>query len=121
MQLIRQFELKSEEMYKMAGKIRGFFHAYIGQEAIAAGCMTATQHDDPFITAYRDHGLALAKGVSADSCMAELYGKATGGFPWKKTSYFRRRLLCFGLGDLFCGKREHFSHPCSPKRSFSST
>ena len=78
MQLIRQFELKSEEMYKMAGKIRGFFHAYIGQEAIAAGCMTATQHDDPFITAYRDHGLALAKGVSADSCMAELYGKATG-------------------------------------------
>ncbi|MDD2791861.1 MAG: pyruvate dehydrogenase (acetyl-transferring) E1 component subunit alpha [Sediminibacterium sp.] len=78
MQLIRQFELKSEEMYKMAGKIRGFFHAYIGQEAIAAGCMTATSPDDPFITAYRDHGLALAKGVSANSCMAELYGKATG-------------------------------------------
>lgn len=78
MQLIRQFELKSEEMYKMAGKIRGFFHAYIGQEAIAAGCMTATQSDDPFITAYRDHGLALAKGVSANACMAELYGKATG-------------------------------------------
>lgn len=65
-------------MYKMAGKIRGFFHAYIGQEAIAAGCMTATQADDPFITAYRDHGLALAKGVSANACMAELYGKATG-------------------------------------------
>ncbi len=78
MQLIRQFELKAEEMYKMAGKIRGFFHAYIGQEAIAAGCMTATQADDPFITAYRDHGLALAKGVSANACMAELYGKATG-------------------------------------------
>lgn len=65
-------------MYKMAGKIRGFFHAYIGQEAIAAGCMTATSADDPFITAYRDHGLALAKGVSANACMAELYGKATG-------------------------------------------
>jgi pyruvate dehydrogenase E1 component alpha subunit len=78
MQLIRQFELKAEEMYKMAGKIRGFFHAYIGQEAIAAGCMTATGANDPFITAYRDHGLALAKGVSADACMAELYGKATG-------------------------------------------
>jgi pyruvate dehydrogenase E1 component alpha subunit len=78
MQLIRQFELKAEEMYKMAGKIRGFFHAYVGQEAIAAGCMTATQADDPFITAYRDHGLALAKGVSANACMAELYGKATG-------------------------------------------
>jgi pyruvate dehydrogenase E1 component alpha subunit len=78
MQLIRQFELKAEEMYKMAGKIRGFFHAYIGQEAIAAGCMTATGADDPFITAYRDHGLALAKGTSANACMAELYGKATG-------------------------------------------
>ena len=78
MQLIRQFELKAEEMYKMAGKIRGFFHAYIGQEAIAAGCMTATSADDPFITAYRDHGLALSKGVSANACMAELYGKSTG-------------------------------------------
>ena len=78
MQLIRQFELKAEEMYKMAGKIRGFFHAYIGQEAIAAGCMTATRQEDPFITGYRDHGLALAKGVTADACMAELYGKATG-------------------------------------------
>ena len=78
MQLIRQFELKAEEMYKMAGKIRGFFHAYIGQEALAAGCMTATSQDDPFITAYRDHGLGLAKGMSANECMAELYGKATG-------------------------------------------
>jgi len=78
MQMIRQFELKAEEMYKMAGKIRGFFHAYIGQEAIAAGCMTATTQDDPFITGYRDHGLALAKGTSANACMAELYGKATG-------------------------------------------
>ena len=78
MQLIRQFELKAEEMYKMAGKIRGFFHAYIGQEAIAAGCMTATSHDDPFITGYRDHGLGLAKGMTANECMAELYGKATG-------------------------------------------
>ncbi len=65
-------------MYKMAGKIRGFFHAYIGQEAIAAGCMTATIPDDPFITGYRDHGLALAKGTTPNACMAELYGKATG-------------------------------------------
>jgi pyruvate dehydrogenase E1 component alpha subunit len=67
MQLIRQFESKSEEMYKMAGKIRGFFHVYNGQEAIAAGCMTAT-----------NHGLALAKGMSPNAAMAELYGKATG-------------------------------------------
>lgn len=78
MQLIRQFELKAEEMYKMAGKIRGFFHAYIGQEAIAAGCMTATRQEDPFITAYRDHGLGMAKGITPDAAMAELYGKATG-------------------------------------------
>ena len=46
MQLIRQFQLMAEEKYKMEGKIRGFFHAYIGQEAIAAGCMTATRPDD---------------------------------------------------------------------------
>ena len=65
-------------MYKMAGKIRGFFHVYNGQEAIAAGCMTATNHEDPFITGYRDHGLALAKGMSPNAAMAELYGKATG-------------------------------------------
>ena len=78
MQLIRQFESKSEEMYKMAGKIRGFFHVYNGQEAIAAGCMTATNHEDPYITGYRDHGLALAKGMSPNAAMAELFGKATG-------------------------------------------
>ncbi|MDX1956477.1 MAG: pyruvate dehydrogenase (acetyl-transferring) E1 component subunit alpha [Chitinophagaceae bacterium] len=78
MQLIRQFELMAEEKYKMEGKIRGFFHAYVGQEAIAAGCMTATRPEDLYITAYRDHGLAIAKGVSVNSCMAELYGKSTG-------------------------------------------
>jgi len=76
--LIRQFELTAEEKYKMEGKIRGFFHSYVGQEAIAAGCMTATKPEDKFITAYRDHGLAIAKGINVDSCMAELYGKATG-------------------------------------------
>ncbi len=78
MHLIRQFELMSEEKYKMEGKIRGFFHSYNGQEAIAAGCITATRPEDGFITAYRDHALAIAKGVSVNSCMAELYGKATG-------------------------------------------
>ncbi|QES90090.1 pyruvate dehydrogenase (acetyl-transferring) E1 component subunit alpha [Rhizosphaericola mali] len=78
MQLIRQFELKAEEMYKMAGKIRGFFHSYVGQEAIAAGCLSATQPDDPFITSYRDHGLGIAKGITPNAAMAELYGKATG-------------------------------------------
>lgn len=98
MQMIRQFELMAEEKYKMEGKIRGFFHAYVGQEAIAAGCMTATRQMDPFVTAYRDHGLALAKGVSADSCMAELYGKATGNAKGKGGSmhFFGKDVAFFG-------------------------
>jgi pyruvate dehydrogenase E1 component alpha subunit len=98
MLLIRQFELKAEEMYKMAGKIRGFFHAYIGQEAIAAGCMTATRMEDPFITGYRDHGLAIAKGISPQSCMAELYGKATGNAKGKGGS-----MHFFGKDNYFFG------------------
>lgn len=98
MQLIRQFELMAEEKYKMEGKIRGFFHAYVGQEAIAAGCMTATKPEDPFITAYRDHGLALSKGVSANACMAELYGKATGAAKGKGGS-----MHFFGVDVRFFG------------------
>jgi pyruvate dehydrogenase E1 component alpha subunit len=77
MLLLRRFEEKAGQMYGMQ-KIRGFCHLYIGQEAIAAGCMTATNDDDIFITAYRDHGLAIAKGINPNACMAELYGKATG-------------------------------------------
>src|SRR5258705_7281072 len=98
MQLIRQFELTAEEKYKMEGKIRGFFHAYIGQEAIAAGCMTATRPEDLFITAYRDHGLAIAKGVSLNSCMAELYGKATGNAKGKGGSmhFFGKSVNFYG-------------------------
>ncbi len=98
MQLIRQFELMAEEKYKMDGKIRGFFHAYIGQEAIAAGCITATRPEDLFITAYRDHGLAIAKGVSVNSCMAELYGKATGNAKGKGGSmhFFGKEVGFFG-------------------------
>ena len=98
MQLIRQFELMAEEKYKMEGKIRGFFHAYVGQEAIAAGCMTATNPEDKFITAYRDHGLAIAKGVSVNSCMAELYGKATGCAKGKGGS-----MHFFGKAENFYG------------------
>ena len=88
----------SEEKYKMEGKIRGFFHAYIGQEAIAAGCMTATRPQDLFITGYRDHGLAIAKGVSVNSCMAELYGKATGCAKGKGGSmhYFSKEANFYG-------------------------
>ncbi|MBV8251170.1 MAG: pyruvate dehydrogenase (acetyl-transferring) E1 component subunit alpha [Chitinophaga sp.] len=77
MLLLRRFEEKAGQLYGMQ-KIRGFCHLYIGQEAIAAGAMSATKPEDKFITAYRDHGLAIAKGISANACMAELYGKATG-------------------------------------------
>src|SRR5579862_8402884 len=98
MQLIRQFELTAEEKYKMEGKIRGFFHAYVGQEAIAAGCMTATRQEDAFITGYRDHGLALSKGVRANACMAELYGKATGAAKGKGGS-----MHFFGIKQRFFG------------------
>src|SRR6187551_2029928 len=77
MLLLRRFEEKTGQLYGMQ-KIRGFCHLYIGQEAVAAGCMTATNPEDKFITAYRDHALAIAKGVSPKSCMAELFGKATG-------------------------------------------
>jgi pyruvate dehydrogenase E1 component alpha subunit len=98
MQLIRQFESMAEEKYKMEGKIRGFFHAYVGQEAIAAGCMTATKPEDSFVTGYRDHGLAIAKGVSVNSCMAELYGKATGNAKGKGGSmhFFGKDVNFFG-------------------------
>jgi pyruvate dehydrogenase E1 component alpha subunit len=88
----------AEEKYKMEGKIRGFFHAYVGQEAIAAGCMTATKPEDSFVTGYRDHGLAIAKGVSVNSCMAELYGKATGNAKGKGGSmhFFGKAVNFFG-------------------------
>ena len=77
MQRMRKFEEKAGQMYGMQ-KIRGFCHLYIGQEAVAAGIMSVIRPEDGIITAYRDHGLALAKGISANACMAELFGKATG-------------------------------------------
>ena len=97
MLLLRRFEEKAGQMYGMQ-KIRGFCHLYIGQEAIAAGCMTATNPDDIFITAYRDHALAIAKGVSAKSCMAELYAKATGCSKGKGGS-----MHMFGVKERFFG------------------
>jgi len=97
MLLLRRFEEKAGQLYGMQ-KIRGFCHLYIGQEALAAGCMTATQPDDIFITAYRDHGLAIAKGISAKACMAELYGKATGCSKGKGGS-----MHFFGVKERFFG------------------
>jgi pyruvate dehydrogenase E1 component alpha subunit len=77
MLLMRRFEERSAILYSQQ-KIRGFCHLYIGQEAVGAGVESAIRPDDYVITAYRDHGNALARGVSARACMAELYGKVTG-------------------------------------------
>lgn len=77
MLLIRRFEEKSAEVY-VAGKIGGFCHLYIGQEAVGVGAISAVRKDDYVLGSYREHGIALAKGMSARSIMAELFGKATG-------------------------------------------
>ena len=77
MLLIRRFEEKSAEVY-VAGKIGGFCHLYIGQEAVGVGTISAIRQDDYVLASYREHGLALAKGMSARAIMAELFGKATG-------------------------------------------
>ena len=77
MQSIRDFEFNS---YRLVGegKIRGFCHVYMGQEAVATGTMTAVNKDDKIITAYRDHGHALAVGMDPKHAMAELFGKIDG-------------------------------------------
>jgi pyruvate dehydrogenase E1 component alpha subunit len=74
---IRRFEERSLRAYQ-AKKIGGFLHLYIGQEAVAVGCCSLMGKDDHVITAYRDHGHAIAVGMDMNSLMAELYGKATG-------------------------------------------
>jgi len=77
MVLIRHIEEKAMELYQQ-GKVGGFLHLYIGQEAVSTGIVAARQPRDRVITAYRDHGVALNCGISANEVMAELLGKATG-------------------------------------------
>ena len=77
MMLIRRFEERTMQAYQQA-KIGGFCHIYIGQEATAVGAVAALKDDDPIVTAYRDHGHALARGMHPNYCMAEMYGKVTG-------------------------------------------
>lgn len=74
---IRRFEEATLKAYGQQ-KVRGFCHVYIGQEAIAAGLISAIRPEDAIVTAYRQHGIALSRGLTPKSCMAELYGKATG-------------------------------------------
>jgi pyruvate dehydrogenase E1 component alpha subunit len=75
--LIRRFEEKCAESYSL-GKIGGFCHLYIGQEAVGVGSISAIREDDYVLTSYREHGQAIAKGISPEAVMAELYGKAGG-------------------------------------------
>src|SRR3712207_4733982 len=75
--LIRRFEEKAAEAYTL-GKIGGFCHLYIGQEAVAVGTLSVLRKDDYVMTSYRDHGHALALGTSPDEVMAELFGRAGG-------------------------------------------
>ena len=77
MLLIRRFEEKAAEAYAL-GKIGGFCHLYIGQEAVGVGALAALRDDDYVICSYREHGQALIKGIPANAVMAELFGKATG-------------------------------------------
>ena len=105
MLLMRRFEEKAGQMYGLQ-KIRGFCHLYIGQEALAAGIHSAMRKDDNLITAYRDHALAIMKGISPNAVMAELYGKATGSTKGKGGSmhYFSKEHRFFGGHGIVGGQ-----------------
>ena len=94
---IRRFEEAALLAYGQQ-KIRGFCHVYIGQEAVAAGLRSALKSEDAIVTAYRQHGIALARGLSSDSCMAELFGKETGCVKGKGGSmhFFSKEHRYFG-------------------------
>lgn len=105
MLLLRRFEEKAGQLYGQQ-KIRGFCHLYIGQEAVAAGIMSNIRKEDPLITAYRDHGLAIAKGISPNAAMAELYGKVTGCSQGKGGSmhFFSKEHFFFGGHGIVGGQ-----------------
>lgn len=94
---IRRFEERALMMYGQQ-KIRGFCHVYIGQEAVAAGIESAIRPEDAIVTAYRQHGTALGRGVDTNACMAELFGKKTGVVKGKGGSmhFFSSELRYFG-------------------------
>ncbi|MGZ3424003.1 MAG: pyruvate dehydrogenase (acetyl-transferring) E1 component subunit alpha [Polyangiales bacterium] len=77
MLLIRRFEERCAEVYTQQ-KIRGFLHLYVGEEAVAVGAMRAFRREDAIVTAYREHGQALARGIPPECLMAEMYGKSNG-------------------------------------------
>lgn len=93
---IRRFEERTLEHY--GDYVRGFCHVYIGQEAIAAGLKTALKAEDAIVTAYRQHGIGLMRGIPSREAMAELFGKATGCVKGKGGSmhFFSRKGRYFG-------------------------
>jgi pyruvate dehydrogenase E1 component alpha subunit len=97
MVLIRHFEEKCAELYSL-GKIRGFLHLYIGEEAVAVGAFQALRLEDNIISTYREHGHALVRGMPAGSIMAEMFGKANGCSRGRGGSMhlFDRRLRFYG-------------------------
>ena len=94
---IRRFEEATLKFYAQ-NKIRGFLHVYIGQEAIAGAMHSALKAEDPVVTAYRQHGTAISRGIATDVCMAELFGKETGVVKGKGGSmhFFSREHNYFG-------------------------
>lgn len=94
---IRKFEEATLMKYAEL-KIRGFLHVYIGQEAIAAGMASALRKEDPVVTAYRQHGTAISRGIGTKECMAELFGKVTGVVKGKGGSmhFFSKEHYFFG-------------------------
>jgi len=102
---IRKFEERANLMY-FQKKIRGFLHLCIGQEAIYAGMKTATRPNDAWITAYRQHGAAMAKGITSNSAMAELFGKFTGNVKGKGGSmhFFSKEHRFYGGHGIVGGQ-----------------
>lgn len=106
MLLIRRFEERANLIYATQRKIRGFLHLCIGQEAVYAAMQTATRDSDAWITAYRQHGAGIAKGISPRAAMAELYGKATGNVKGKGGSmhFFHAEKKYFGGHGIVGGQ-----------------
>lgn len=132
MLLIRNFEIRAESAYQM-GKIGGFFHAYIGQEAVQTAAVMAMGQDQWWVTTYRCHALALLLGATPNEIMAELYGKVTGNALGRGGSMhlFTERLLGghgivggqipIGTGAGFAIKyrqKMHMKEPCEVSVTF---
>ena len=110
MLLIRRFEGKAGQAYSLS-KIKGYFHRYDGQEAVAVGTISVLNDDDAVITAYRDHGHAIARGMDPNACMAELFGKITGCSRGKGGS-----MHFFDAKKQFLWRTRHRRRSDSPRR-----